>query len=191
MATRSKLTQKELKTRLRAVKMMLFDVDGVLTDGKIIWGESGEYKAFDAKDGLALALAKRAGFKTGIITAKSSKAVEVRAAEMKMDVVYQNSFEKLVPYQEVLESFGLADHEVCYMGDDLFDLVVLNRVGLAVAPADAALEVRESVHLVTRSLGGRGAVRELVETLLKAQDKWDPLLRELGWVSSDMKEKNS
>ena len=191
MATRSKLTQKELKTRLRAVKMLLFDVDGVLTDGRIIWGESGEYKAFDAKDGLALALAKRAGFKTGIITAKSSKAVEVRAAEMKMDVVYQNSFEKLVPYQEVLESFGLADHEVCYMGDDLFDLVVLNRVGLAVAPADAAPEVRESVHLVTRSLGGRGAVRELVETLLKAQDKWDPLLRELGWVSSDMKEKNS
>jgi 3-deoxy-D-manno-octulosonate 8-phosphate phosphatase (KDO 8-P phosphatase) len=166
-------------------------VDGVLTDGRIIWGESGEYKAFDAKDGLALALAKRAGIKTGIITAKSSKAVEIRAVELKVDVVYQNSFEKLLPYEEVLESFGLADHEVCYMGDDLFDIAVLNRVGLSAAPSDAAPEVRKSVHLVTKATGGRGAVRELVETLLKAQDKWDPLLRDLGWISSNVEAKHS
>jgi 3-deoxy-D-manno-octulosonate 8-phosphate phosphatase (KDO 8-P phosphatase) len=184
VTTRFNLTQKELKVRLRAVKMLLFYVDGVLTDGRIIWGESGEYKAFDAKDGLAVALARRAGFKTGIITAKSSKAVVTRAAELKMDVVYQNTLEKILPYEEILESFGLADGEVCYMGDDLFDLAVLNRVGFSAAPADAAPEVRESVHWVSGYPGGRGAVRELVEMLLKARDRWDPMLHELGWVSS-------
>jgi 3-deoxy-D-manno-octulosonate 8-phosphate phosphatase (KDO 8-P phosphatase) len=167
--------------------MLLFDVDGVLTDGRIIWGETGETKAFDAKDGLAVALARRAGLKTGIITAKSSKSVTTRAAEMKMDVVYQNSLEKILPYEEILESFGLRDSEVCYMGDDLFDLAVLNRAGFSAAPADAAPEVRASVHWVSKASGGRGAVRELVEMLLKAQDRWDPLIRELGWISSKSK----
>lgn len=158
------------------------DVDGVLTDGKIHLvtmadGTAQEMKSFHAHDGAGLKLAAAAGLRTGIITGRISDATTRRAGEVGMEFVCQNRPEKLPAYDEILQRAGVGDSEVAYVGDDLPDLPVLRRVGLAVAVANATPEVKRAAHHVTRARGGEGAVREVVELILKAQGQWAVALR--------------
>ncbi len=153
------------------------DVDGVLTDGNIYLqsspdGTALEWKAFSAHDGAGLKLAHSTGLRTGLITGRDSSATTRRAAEVGMEFVYQNQPEKLGAYQQILRQAGVQDAEVAYIADDLPDLPVLHRAGLSIAVANAVPEVKQAAHYVTRREGGRGAVREVVELLLKAQGKW-------------------
>jgi 3-deoxy-D-manno-octulosonate 8-phosphate phosphatase (KDO 8-P phosphatase) len=159
--------------RARRIRLLLFDVDGVMTNGKILLHPDGtESKQFDIKDGSALVLAQKAGLRTGLLSARQSTATAVRAAQLQIRIVHQNVGDKLVTYGEILRHERLDDADVAYMGDDVVDLPVLARVGLAAAPADAALEVRQSAHWISQARGGDGAVRELIEFVLKAQDRW-------------------
>ncbi len=159
------------------------DVDGVLTDGKIHLvsmpdGTAGEMKCFHAHDGAGLKLAAAAGLRTGIITGRISVATTRRAGEVGMEFVYQNRPEKLPAYDEVLQRAGVEDSEVAYLGDDLPDLPVLRRVGLAVAVANAVPEAKKVAHVTTRARGGDGAVREIVELILKAQNRWTKVIQQ-------------
>ena len=171
-----------LQKRARQIRLILMDVDGVLTDGRI-WlhseadGSTTEIKGFSAYDGAGLKLAKLAGLRTGLITGRESPAVARRAREVDMDFVYQNRGEKLPAYEEILAQTGLRDSEVAYIADDLPDLPILGRVGLAVAVANAVPEVKKAAHYVTTQTGGNGAVREVIELVLKAQRKWDRAIR--------------
>src|SRR5262249_56849238 len=153
------------------------DVDGVLTDGRIRLqslpdGSALEMKVFSAYDGAGLKMARAVGLRTGLITGRDSPATTRRAQEVGMEFVFQDRAEKLAAYEEILHGSGLRDADVAYVGDDLPDLLVLTRVGLAIAVANAAPEVKRVAHYVTRRPGGGGAVREVVELLLKAQGKW-------------------
>jgi len=153
--------------------MLILDVDGVLTDGRITYdGRDNEFKNFNVQDGFGMVLLHRAGVNSGIITAKASGALMKRAGEMGITNIHQNISDKLKAYNRILKRFGLKDKEICYVGDDLMDLPVLNRVGLAVSVADGVSEVKKKAHYVTGKKGGRGAVREVVEIILKAQGKW-------------------
>jgi 3-deoxy-D-manno-octulosonate 8-phosphate phosphatase (KDO 8-P phosphatase) len=153
------------------------DVDGVLTDGHVYLqsfpgGEALELKAFHSHDGAGLKLARLAGIRTGVITGRDSAAMTRRAKENGIEFVYQGREEKLAPYEEILRLAGIADAEVAFIADDLPDLPVLRRVGLAVAVANAVPEIKTLAHLVTERPGGQGAVREVIEFILKAQGKW-------------------
>lgn len=149
------------------------DVDGVLTDGKIIVdSRGGETKNFNVHDGYGLNFLKRAGLKTAIITARSSTPVTVRGKDLKIDRIYQDAYPKDGFYEKMLRDFHVQDQDVCYIGDDLPDLNILKRVGFAVAVADAVKEVRQAADYVTKKNGGQGAVREVIELILKAQNKW-------------------
>lgn len=162
-----------MRERLQKIRLLLLDVDGVMTDGRIVYDNHGvETKAFDVKDGHGLKLLQRAGVRVGVITGRQSEVVNVRARELGIDIVYQGVKEKLVPYRELLATLGLTDEEVAYVGDDLPDLPVLRLAGWAVAPADAVEEIRAHVHYVTTCPGGRGAVREVCELLLKETGRW-------------------
>jgi 3-deoxy-D-manno-octulosonate 8-phosphate phosphatase (KDO 8-P phosphatase) len=166
-----------VSARARKIRMLLMDVDGVLTDGRILfYGNQQETKSFDVKDGVALHLARRAGLLTGIITGRQSEAVRWRAQELAIDEVHQKALDKLPVYRRILARQDLRDEEVCYIGDDWVDIPVLRRVGLAVVPADADPEAARHAHLRTRSRGGRGAIRETVELILRAQGKRQQLL---------------
>ena len=163
--------------RARRIKVLLMDVDGVLTDGSVILqslpdGTAQELKVFNAYDGAGLKLARLAGLRTGVVTGRESPAMTVRARELDMEFVYQGRFRKLAAYEQILRRAGVRDAEVAYIADDLPDLPVLARVGLAIAVANAAPEVKRAAHYVTKTPGGRGAVREVVELLLKAQRRW-------------------
>ncbi|MEZ4600448.1 MAG: HAD-IIIA family hydrolase [Syntrophotaleaceae bacterium] len=165
-----------MSSRLEKIKLLLLDVDGVLTDGRITFDSRGvETKSFDVKDGHGLKLVQRAGIRIGIITGRSSSIVTIRARELGIDLVYQGAKVKLEPYLQILDICSLRDEEVAYVGDDLVDLPILQRVGFAVAVADAVEEVRNRVHYVTRQPGGRGAVREVCDLLLKESGRWDEL----------------
>ncbi len=158
------------------------DVDGVLTDGRIYLqslpdGSAAEMKVFSAYDGAGLKMARAVGLRTGLITGRDSAAVARRAQEVGMDFMLQDRTEKLSAYEEILRQAGLRDAEVAYVGDDLPDLPVLARVGLAVAVANAAPEVKRAAHYVTARSGGEGAVREVMELLLKVQGKWAEAIR--------------
>lgn len=156
------------------------DVDGVLTDGGIILGNDGlEIKIFNVQDGMGITLAQKAGLKIGIITGRESEAVLRRAQELKLDQVSQGHFNKLAPYNKIKEKYGLLDEEIAYIGDDVLDLGILNRVGLSVAVANARQEVKACVDYVTIASGGKGAVREVIDLILKTQDKWDNTLEKL------------
>jgi len=175
-------TSSAVRARARKVRLLLVDVDGVLTDGHIYLqslpdGTAAEMKVFSAYDGAGLKLAHAAGLRTGLITGRDSAAVSQRAREVDMDFVYQDRAEKLGAYEEILREAGVRDAEVAYAGDDLPDLPVLERVGLAIAVANAAPEVKRAAHYVTARSGGAGAVREVVELLLKAQGKWEQAIR--------------
>jgi len=154
------------------IKLLLLDVDGVLTDGNLIYSHEGkESKSFNTQDGFGLRLLQDAGVKVGIITARSSEALERRSQDLKISYLYQGSSNKLDAYKEIVKSSGLKPFEIAYMGDDWLDMVLLKRVGLAVAPANAVVEVREMVHYTTEQSGGHGAVRELCDLILEAMGK--------------------
>ena len=164
------------------IRMFLMDVDGVLTDGKVFGvpgpaGDIVETKGFDTQDGIALQWLSWKGFVTGVISGRISPATEARAKQCNMTYVYQGHIEKIPIVEEILARSGIAASQVAYMGDDLVDVVVMNRVGLSIAPANARPEVKRSVQHVTENAGGQGAVREVCELLLKAQGHWDGLLQ--------------
>jgi 3-deoxy-D-manno-octulosonate 8-phosphate phosphatase (KDO 8-P phosphatase) len=168
-----------LTDRARRIRLLLLDVDGVLTNGKIVVHADGtESKTFDIRDGTGIVLAQKAGVRVGLLSARHSAATTERAQQLRISIVRQGALDKLATYQELLAELELDDHDVAFMGDDLLDLPVLGRVGLAGAPADAVPEVRAVAHWVSQARGGDGAVRELAEVLLKAQDRWDALVAE-------------
>ena len=167
-----------LDTKAQSVELILSDVDGVLTDGGIVFDNQGiETKTFHIRDGLGIKLWQRAGFHFGILTARTSHIVRLRAAELGVQIVRQGFEDKLPAAQEIMRQLELEPTQVCYIGDDLTDLPVMHHVGLGVAVADAAEEVRRGADHVTRTPGGRGAIRELVETLLKSKKRWEDLIR--------------
>lgn len=165
-----------LLKRARQIQVLLMDVDGTLSRGVCLLsqadGTATELKIFDPQDGLGMNLARIAGLHTGVITGRESAALAQRAKEMNIEYVYQKQPTKIPAYEEILKRAGVADSAVAYLGDDLPDLPVMQRVGLALAVADAAAEVRSAAHYVTRARGGEGAAREVVELVLKAQGKW-------------------
>jgi 3-deoxy-D-manno-octulosonate 8-phosphate phosphatase (KDO 8-P phosphatase) len=162
-----------IEARAARVRLLLFDVDGVFTDGSIVLhGDGSESKVFSVRDGTAIVFARRAGLTTGLVSARTSAATAQRAAQLAIPIVEQSGLDKLTVYERIREQEGLSDAEVAYMGDDLLDLPVLARVGLAACPADAAPEVRDRVHWISRAGGGRGAVREIVELVLRARGQW-------------------
>ena len=161
------------KKRARAVKMLLMDVDGTLTDGTLfVLPDGEEIKSYNVKDGLGILLAHLAGLKTGIITGKNSRALEKRAEKLRIDELHQGILDKKRVFDEILNRHQLARGEVAYIGDDLGDLEVIKSAGLAAAVADAHPEVKKHCHFLCRKRGGRGAVREFIEYILAAQDKW-------------------
>jgi 3-deoxy-D-manno-octulosonate 8-phosphate phosphatase (KDO 8-P phosphatase) len=160
--------------------MILFDVDGVLCSGDISYLDTGaEIKTFDVQDGMGITLARMAGLKTGIITGRISKAIERRAEELKMDVLKQGSFNKLNPYEDVKREFEIEDEEICYIGDDVLDMPILNLVGFSVTVPNAREEVKAICDYVTIAVGGRGAVRETIDLILKRQGKFNQLVESL------------
>lgn len=165
-------------TRAREVRVLLLDVDGVLTDGTLIYSHEGqESKAFNTQDGFGLRLLREAGVELGVITARSSEAVTRRCANLKMRYVYQGADSKLTAYQEILDQSGCRPFEVAYMGDDWLDLALITRVGFSAAPANAVVEVREAVHYTTERTGGKGAVREVCNLILEAKGRYQELVQ--------------
>lgn len=164
--------------RAGKIKLLLLDVDGVLTDGTIVYAHSGtEMKAFSTRDGFGIRLLQESGVEVGLITARTSEAVHRRAQDLKLKLVYQGMRNKIEAFAAILAEQHLLEEEVAYMGDDWLDLPLLIRAGLAVTVADAAPEVKEVAHYITRNPGGRGAVRELADLLIEARGKHQELLR--------------
>jgi 3-deoxy-D-manno-octulosonate 8-phosphate phosphatase (KDO 8-P phosphatase) len=171
----------EVLTRAARIRLLLFDVDGVLTDGKVlIHGDGTESKVFDIKDGISMVWAQRAGLTVGLLSARTSASTARRAEQLGISVVHQGVASKLDTYQQIVGNLGVDDMEVAYMGDDIVDLAVLERVGLSSAPADAVEEVRSRVHWVSWKNGGDGAARELIETILRSQGRWDNIVASYG-----------
>jgi len=169
-----------LKQKLSKIKMILFDVDGVLCNGDITYTDSGsEIKTFDVQDGMGITLARMAGLKTGIITGRKSGIIERRAKELKIDYLSQGSFNKLPAYEKILKESGIDESEICYIGDDILDLPILDRVGFSVAVANGREEVKADCDYITVARGGRGAVREVIDIILKRQGKFGVLLESL------------
>jgi 3-deoxy-D-manno-octulosonate 8-phosphate phosphatase (KDO 8-P phosphatase) len=165
-----------IQERASRIKLLLMDCDGVLTDGRIWLFENGEeQKGFHTRDGLGIELWHRAGLKSGIISGRNSSAVERRARGLGMSFVVQGVTEKVEAFTETLAQAGVTNEEVAYIGDDLNDIPLMMRSGLGIAVADAALETRKRAHYVTQLAGGYGAVREVIELILKAQGRWDEL----------------
>ena len=159
------------------VRLLLFDVDGVLTDGKILLHADGtESKRFDIKDGSAVRWAQHVGLTVGFLSARTSAATTQRAAHLGVTLLHQGVAGKLETYEQIVGELQLEDEQVAYMGDDLLDLSVLARVGLSAAPADAAEDVRARVDWVTQARGGDGAVREMIERVIRAQGHWETLV---------------
>lgn len=162
--------------RARRLRLLLFDVDGVLTDGTILLDAEGrESKRFHIRDGTALVWARQAGLLTGLLSARTAAATSERARQLGIHIVRQQASDKAAVFAEILGEQGLSADEVGYMGDDLMDLPVLRLAGLSAAPADAVAEVRARVHVVTPHAGGAGAVRDLIEGVLRAQGRWTAL----------------
>lgn len=171
------MTGDALAARARQLEWLLFDVDGVFTDGRLIYGAEGEqWKVFDVRDGLGVKLAQRAGLKVGILSGRTSPALERRARDLEVDALIMDRSDKAAAFSEFLAAQATAPERVAFLGDDLIDLPVVRRCGLSFAPADAVAEVRERVHRVLERPGGRGAVRELCELLLRARGDWEGLV---------------
>jgi len=167
-----------LQSKCQVIELLLADVDGVLTDGSIIYNNQGiETKRFHVRDGVGIKLWQKSGNRFGIVTQRSSHAVRVRAGELGVDLVRQGAAEKTAAVSAIVEELGLGLERVAYIGDDLPDLPVIRMVGLGVAVADAAEEVRAEADYVTSLGGGRGAVREAVEMILKSQRRWEDVVR--------------
>ena len=170
-----------LKNRAAQIKLLLMDVDGTMTDGSVTLltqpdGTALEIKTFDAHDGQGLTLAQTAGLRTGCITGRESAALLRRAHEMKMEFIYMKQPVKMPAYEEILQKAGVSDSAVAYIGDDLPDIPLMRRVGLAVAVGDAAPETKRAAHYTTGARGGEGAVREAVELILKSKGIWKAMI---------------
>jgi len=164
--------------RASRIQLALFDVDGVLTDGRVtLHGDGSESKQFHIRDGIVMVSAQRVGLRIGLLSARTSASTIERAAQLGITLVHQGVASKIDTYDLIVAQLGLADEAVAYMGDDIVDLAVLSRAGLAAAPADAVAEVRAAAHWVAPSAGGAGAARDLLELILRAQGRWDTILR--------------
>jgi YrbI family 3-deoxy-D-manno-octulosonate 8-phosphate phosphatase len=171
----------DLTARCRPIELLLSDVDGVLTDGGVIFDNEGiEIKRFHIRDGLGIKLWQRAGHHFGIVTGRASHIVQLRAVELGVELVRQGVDDKLPAVKQIITEGGLTPEQVCYIGDDLPDLPVLRYVGLAVAVGDGCEELQRAAHYVTNAHGGRGALREVVELMLKAQGHWEDIVRKYG-----------
>jgi len=175
----------ELNERAAGIRLLLMDVDGVMTDGLLHYtgdsnGELVETKTFHSQDGIALQWANWMNLDTGLISGRDSPAVVTRARQCRMKYIRQGHIEKVPVWEEILAAAGLRDEQVAYVGDDLTDVPLLRRAGFAAAPANARPEVKPLVHLVTNARGGEGAVREVIEVLLRAQGKWAEILQRYG-----------
>ncbi|MBC8876840.1 MAG: HAD hydrolase family protein [Planctomycetes bacterium] len=167
-----------IEDRCRKIELIFSDVDGVLTDGGVLYDNQGiEIKKFYIRDGLGIRLWQKAGFKFGVLTARTSHIVKLRAAELNIEIVRQGFEDKLPVAKEAITELELSPDQVCFIGDDLTDLPVMQYVGVGIAVADAAAEVRDAADYVTNSPGGRGAVREVAELLLKSKNRWEDLIR--------------
>jgi 3-deoxy-D-manno-octulosonate 8-phosphate phosphatase (KDO 8-P phosphatase) len=171
----------DVADRARRVKLILMDVDGVLTDGRIILqAEVDEAKGFDSRDGVGIRLAQKAGLLTGVITGRLSIATTRRASELRMEEYHQRVFQKVEVYDSILRARRLAPEAVCFIGDDLVDVPIMRKTGFAVAPANARPEAQRVAHMVTALEGGRGAVREVIDFILKVQGLWSQVTQ--GYV---------
>jgi 3-deoxy-D-manno-octulosonate 8-phosphate phosphatase (KDO 8-P phosphatase) len=169
--------QGELKQRILAVRMMIFDVDGVLTDGRVIYMDDGsEIKEFDVQDGHGIKLLQHAGIEVALISGRACRAVEHRALGLGIDRVYQGAKVKTEPYEQLLAETGLKEHETGFMGDDLIDIPVMRRAGFAVAVPNGAPHIFPYAHYITRASGGRGAAREVCEMILQVQGLWESVM---------------
>jgi len=174
-----------IAARAKRIKLLLMDCDGVLTDGRLtLLADGDEEKTFHAHDGQGIALFHRAGLKTAIISGRRSSAVERRARELAVSYVRQDANDKLKSFEEILSEANVSDSDCAYIGDDLADIPIMQRVRLAVAVADAADETKMIAHYVTQRKGGRGAVREVTDMILKAQGRWDELMKRYRSVDS-------
>lgn len=178
--SRSKPGPKALRDKFRQIRLLVCDVDGVLTDGGLYISESGESKRFFVPDGLALRGWQMSGLQVAWISARASMVTKKRARELKTDFLIQTKNDKVPALEKILTQTGLEWAEVAFIGDDLVDLAVMAKVGVAVAPGTACTEARAIAHYVTRAGGGNGAVRELIEKILKAQGKWSKLISEIA-----------
>lgn len=178
---RSQKIPSALKKRAAKIKVVLMDVDGTITDGSVTLlsqpdGSALEIKTFDAHDGQGLTLGRTAGLRMGVITGRESAALRRRMKELGVEFVYEKQPQKIAAYEEVLKRAGVTEDEVAYLGDDLPDLTVMRRVGLAVAVGNAALEVKHAAHYTTLRHGGKGAARELIELILKSKEIWNEMI---------------
>jgi 3-deoxy-D-manno-octulosonate 8-phosphate phosphatase (KDO 8-P phosphatase) len=172
----------DITAQAAKIRLLLMDVDGVLTNGKLYnvpdpEGKMVETKGFDSQDGIGLQWLSWSGIRTGVISGRVSPATTERARQTKMSYVYQGHIEKIPILEEILADAGVDSSEVAYIGDDFTDIVIMHRVGLAIATANARAEVKGEAHYITQAVGGEGAVREVVELLLKAQNKWCEILK--------------
>jgi len=167
-----------LNKKLKSVKLFLCDVDGVLTDGTVYMGGGVETKRFHIRDGLGLKFLQLYGIPVGWVSRRPSSATEQRAKDLKIDFVVQHDGGKIEGVEKILRQTGKDWADVCYVGDDIVDIAVLNRVGLAVAVGDAVAETKQAADYVTKAHGGNGAIREIVEMILKAQNKWKLVVTE-------------
>ena len=176
------LTEVEVNRLAAGIKVLLMDVDGVLTDGRLYFlpgpdGKMVESKTFDSQDGIALRWLSWYGIKTGVISGRDSPATLERAQQVSMTWVFQGHIEKIPLFEKVMSEAGVSSDEVAYVGDDLTDVVIMNRVGLSFATGNARPEVKRSAKVVTEAVGGSGAIREVIELLLRSQGKWDEILK--------------
>jgi len=169
-------TEDRIREIAKKIKLLILDVDGVLTDGSIILDNEGnEFKSFHVRDGHGIKMLEKAGIKVAIITGRHSKVVERRAHELGITEVYQRCYIKSVAYEHLIEKMGISDNEVAYIGDDIVDIPIFKRVALSVAVADASEETKTEAMIVTENRGGRGAVREICDLILKANGQWKVL----------------
>jgi len=168
------MINQDIIERAKKIKLLILDIDGVMTDGRIVYSIYGdELKFFDVQDGLGITLLNKVGIRSAIITAKKSRIVKARARDMKIAYVYQGYMDKARAFDKILKKSRLKAEDICFIGDDLIDVPVIKRAGFAVAVSNAMEEVKHSAHYVTTKMGGRGAVREICDLILKSQGKWD------------------
>jgi 3-deoxy-D-manno-octulosonate 8-phosphate phosphatase (KDO 8-P phosphatase) len=168
-----------VEEKIKKIKMIIFDVDGVMTDGRIIFSSDGkETKFFDVRDGFGIRLAHRAGLKTAIISGRSCPATTQRAGELGIEDVFQDAYKKIEVLEDILQKHALLEEEICYVGDDLVDLPLMRKIGLPLAVAGAEPDVTALADYVTRAYPGRGAVREVVELIMKTQGTWADVVKQ-------------
>lgn len=166
-----------MKERLSDIRLLLLDVDGVMTDGGIIYDANGvEIKVFNVKDGHGIKMLQRLGIEVGIITGRTSPVVDFRAKELGISLLYQGALKKIVCYDDIKKKTFLVDSQIAYIGDDVIDVPVMRSVGFAAAPADALIEARNAAHYVTNCAGGKGAVREVCDLIIKGRGLWDDVV---------------